>query len=138
LVPKDIDFLSTQCYAVNGKKEIKLLQEDGFLFVQDRLSNNTKNPEEDRPDEESKPNVIILGIDSTSRLNLRRSMPKLHAFLQRPGWFEMQGFNKVGENTIPNLLAMLTGNAFKSLQNVDSCRMCIKYMNLLAYLLEKV
>jgi len=111
LVPKDIDFLSTQCYAVNGKKEIKLLQEDGFLFVQDRLSNNTKNPEENRPDEESKPNVIILGIDSTSRLNLRRSMPKLHKFLQRPGWFEMQGFNKVGENTIPNLLAMLTGNA---------------------------
>jgi len=64
-----------------------------------------------KSDEESKPNVIILGIDSTSRLNLRRSMPKLHKFLQRPGWFEMQGFNKVGENTIPNLLAMLTGNA---------------------------
>jgi len=58
LVPKDIDFLSTQCYAVNGKKEIKLLQEDGFLFVQDRLSHNATNPEEDRPDEESKPKMM--------------------------------------------------------------------------------
>ncbi|KAH8350001.1 hypothetical protein KR084_011177 [Drosophila pseudotakahashii] len=110
LVPKHIDFISTQCHAVNGKKELKLLQEDAFLFVQDRLTLK-RNYTEPRPDEESKPNVIILGIDSTSRLNLRRSMPKLHEFLQRPGWFEMQGFNKVGENTIPNLLAYLTGNA---------------------------
>ncbi|XP_041564109.1 uncharacterized protein LOC121467092 [Drosophila elegans] len=111
LVPKDIDFIIVQCFAVNAKKELELLQENAFLFVQDRLDNKTDNLGGGRPDEESKPNVIILGIDSTSRLNLRRSMPKLLEFLERPGWFEMQGYNKVGENTLPNLLAILTGNA---------------------------
>lgn len=111
LVPKTIDFISTQCHAVHGNTDLKLLQKDAFLFVQDRLNHEHKNTEHHRPDLESKPNVIILGIDSTSRMNLRRSMPKVHKFLQRPGWFEMQGYNKVGENTLPNLLAILTGNA---------------------------
>ncbi|EDV50158.2 uncharacterized protein LOC6545908 [Drosophila erecta] len=112
LVPKTIDFILTQCHAVNGKAQLKLLQKDAFLFVQDRL----KKPEDPPPDLESKPNVIILGIDSTSRMNLRRSMPKVHKFLQGSGWFEMQGYNKVGENALPNLLALLTGNAEEKAQ----------------------
>ncbi|XP_043648860.1 uncharacterized protein LOC122617190 [Drosophila teissieri] len=111
VVPKTIDFIFTQCHAVIEKTEVKLLQKDAFLFVQDRLEHRQKDPEDPPPDVESKPNVIILGIDSTSRMNLRRSMPKVHKFLQRPGWFEMQGYNEVGENTLPNLLALLTGNA---------------------------
>ncbi|XP_002034908.2 uncharacterized protein LOC6610321 [Drosophila sechellia] len=111
LVPKTVDFIWTQCHAVYGNTELELLQKDAFLFVQDRLNHGHKSPEDHRPDLESKPNVIILGIDSISRMNLRRSMPKVHKFLQGPGWFEMQGYNKVGENTLPNLLAILTGNA---------------------------
>ncbi|XP_039230011.1 uncharacterized protein LOC6532369 isoform X2 [Drosophila yakuba] len=113
LVPKTIDFIFTECHAVREKTELKLLQKDAFLFVQNRLKHRQKDPPSDV---ESKPNVIILGIDSTSRMNLRRSMPKVHKFLQKPGWFEMQGYNEVGKNTLPNLLALLTGNAEKKAQ----------------------
>lgn len=53
--------------------------------------------------------VFLFGIDSISRLNLIRAMPKTYNHLQKDGWFEMRGFNKIADNTFPNLMAMLTG-----------------------------
>ena len=40
------------------------------------------------------PNVIVLGIDSTSRLNFRRSMPKTIKLLESIGAHEMFGYTK--------------------------------------------
>ena len=54
-------------------------------------------------------NILVLGLDSISRLNLLRTMPKTVAHLRRTGWIELQGYNKVGENTLPNLAAIFTG-----------------------------
>lgn len=53
--------------------------------------------------------VFLFGIDSISRLNLIRAMPRTYDYLQAEGWFEMRGFNKIEDNTFPNLMAMLTG-----------------------------
>lgn len=53
--------------------------------------------------------LLIIGIDSISRLNMIRSLPKTRKFLQETGWFELEGFNKVGLNTLPNLVVMLSG-----------------------------
>lgn len=96
LVPKDIEYMTIKCYA-NSSTNQTLLQEDAFLFVQDRRPTKSIPPEKT----ETKPNVIILGIDSTSRMNLRRSMPKVRELLRKPGWFEMQGYNKVGKTPCP-------------------------------------
>ncbi|XP_055910016.1 uncharacterized protein LOC129944538 isoform X2 [Eupeodes corollae] len=53
--------------------------------------------------------VLMIGIDSISRVNLIRAMPKTAQYLYDNEWFEMSGYNKMGDNTFPNLMAILTG-----------------------------
>jgi hypothetical protein len=67
--------------------------------------------------EEKRLNVLLLGFDSVSRLNLLRTMPKTVKYLRRSGWLEMSGYNKVGDNTFPNLVAFLTGLSVDQLRN---------------------
>ncbi|XP_040154412.1 uncharacterized protein LOC120895280 isoform X1 [Anopheles arabiensis] len=53
--------------------------------------------------------VLMIGIDSISRLNLIRAMPHTAQHLYDTGWFELKGYNKIDDNTYPNLMAILTG-----------------------------
>lgn len=39
--------------------------------------------------------VLMIGIDSISRLNLIRAMPNTAQHLYDTGWFELKGYNKV-------------------------------------------
>ena len=39
--------------------------------------------------------VLMVGIDSISRMNLLRTMPKTAQHLYDSGWFELQGYTKV-------------------------------------------
>lgn len=56
------------------------------------------------------PNVLIFGLDSVSRLSMMRLLPKTYEFLARKlGAIVFRGMNKVGDNTYPNLVALLTG-----------------------------
>ncbi|XP_015929490.2 uncharacterized protein [Parasteatoda tepidariorum] len=56
-------------------------------------------------------NVILLGIDSVSKLNFFRHFPKTKAFLKdKMNTFDMKGYTKVADNTFPNLVPMLTGH----------------------------
>lgn len=54
---------------------------------------------------------MILGLDAVSRLNMLRQLPLMHEALTSPlfSGIEVLGFNKIGENTFPNVMAMLTG-----------------------------
>jgi hypothetical protein len=61
--------------------------------------------------------VMFVGIDSISRLNLVRTMPSTVGYLERNGWLEYKGYNKMDDNTFPNLMAILTG---RSLDQVKS------------------
>ncbi len=55
-------------------------------------------------------NVIIVGVDSVSRLNLVRQMPKSRRFLlQNLSAVELLGYNKVADNTYVNLVPMFAG-----------------------------
>lgn len=53
--------------------------------------------------------VLLVGIDSISRLNLKRMMPKTYQYLKEKDWIEYKGYNKMGDNTFPNLMAIFTG-----------------------------
>ncbi|XP_063977629.1 uncharacterized protein LOC135162754 isoform X2 [Diachasmimorpha longicaudata] len=53
--------------------------------------------------------ILVLGLDSVSRLNFNRCLPKTKHYLTETGWFTLKGYNKVGDNTFPNLMAILTG-----------------------------
>ncbi|XP_029649278.2 uncharacterized protein LOC115222996 [Octopus sinensis] len=60
-------------------------------------------------------NVLLIGIDSVSRLNFIRQMPLTRQFLLKHGAIEMLGYNKVGDNTFPNIIPFLTGKYLEEL-----------------------
>jgi len=67
--------------------------------VKKKISHWKKQDEESREEKETlvrrrPPNVLIVGLDSTSRLNFRRYMTKTLALLERIGAVEMLGFTK--------------------------------------------
>ncbi|KAH8276394.1 hypothetical protein KR018_000281, partial [Drosophila ironensis] len=54
--------------------------------------------------------VMILGIDSVSHLNFLRQMKKSSAYVrEKLNHVEMWGYNKVGDNTFPNIVPLLSG-----------------------------
>lgn len=65
----------------------------------------------------NKYNVLILGIDAVSRLNFHRTMPLTLKYLQDSDAIEFKGYNKVGDNTFPNLIPVLTGLSENELSN---------------------
>ncbi|XP_029343943.1 uncharacterized protein LOC103308741 isoform X1 [Acyrthosiphon pisum] len=60
--------------------------------------------------------VLLLGLDSVSRMNFHRQMPKTSAFLSEIGTVEMKGYNKVEDNTFPNVVPALTGMSIEELK----------------------
>lgn len=50
------------------------------------------------------PSVLMLGIDSISRVNLIRAMPKTAQYLYDNEWFELAGYNKVSSCSSKKLL----------------------------------
>ncbi|EDX05585.1 GD21718 [Drosophila simulans] len=112
-VPNNTDYMITSCYVRDVTNHRELLQQDAISFIEDRLPKKKVKDFVKDESEVHKPSVLIMGLDSTSRINLRRAMPSVYKFVRQPGWFEMQGYNKVGDNTFPNLLAVLTGDSEK-------------------------
>jgi hypothetical protein len=55
------------------------------------------------------PNIMLLFIDSVSYLNFERHLPLMKSFVRKHGFYELKGYNKVGENTFPNFIPLLTG-----------------------------
>ncbi|XP_061396154.1 uncharacterized protein LOC133331798 [Musca vetustissima] len=54
--------------------------------------------------------VMMLGIDSVSHLNFLRQMHSSASYIHRKlNYIEFWGYNKVGDNTYPNLIPTLTG-----------------------------
>ncbi|XP_052271756.1 uncharacterized protein LOC127872463 [Dreissena polymorpha] len=63
----------------------------------------------------STPSVLLLGLDSVSRSHATRNLPKSLNFLRNEmGAYDFVGYRKVGENTYPNLVALLTGKSHSS------------------------
>ncbi|GIY23123.1 uncharacterized protein CDAR_469631 [Caerostris darwini] len=62
--------------------------------------------------------VIVLAIDSVSKLNFLRHFKKTQTFLrEKLAPFEMKGYMKVGENTFPNLMTLFTGHFVEDVWN---------------------
>ncbi|KAJ3643502.1 hypothetical protein Zmor_026209 [Zophobas morio] len=53
--------------------------------------------------------VLIVVIDSMSRLNFIRSMKQTYTYLRQNKFVEMKGYTKINDNTLPNFMALLTG-----------------------------
>lgn len=69
--------------------------------------------------------VMIVGIDSVSRLNFHRQMSKsADVILNKLQAIELFGYNKIKDNTYPNLIPALTG-----LDEDELAAACLPYKN---------
>ncbi|XP_017050131.1 uncharacterized protein LOC108094181 [Drosophila ficusphila] len=115
-VPRNLRHLRVRCINTLTNKS---LTEDAHFFVQPPPEKLLKKapPSLKRWDGKSLSgdgtppiSVMILGLDSVSHLNLIRQMPKTVRYMrQNMSHVEFWGFNKIGHNTYPNLIALLTG-----------------------------
>lgn len=102
-VPLNEEFIGVSC----NLNEVFYLQYFAFTPLKDEVEEDrkTKAPPEHRL------NVILAGVDSISKLNFLRHFPKTRSFIKnKMHSFSMRGFNKVGDNTFPNLVPLLTGH----------------------------
>ncbi|KAK2584189.1 hypothetical protein KPH14_006616 [Odynerus spinipes] len=110
-IPDNVDVVLVSCKAKSKKGKSQTIYENVHAIlnprkVYDRLENGTNNTGYGSP---RKLSILVLGIDSVSRLNFQRSMPKTERYLRESGWIGLKGYNKMGDNTFPNLMAILTG-----------------------------
>ncbi|XP_055841778.1 uncharacterized protein LOC129908950 [Episyrphus balteatus] len=140
VIPSDVDSLIVKC---EDAKRNKTIQQDAFYLVGEkpeirkRLQSFRNGTFPNRP-----VSVLMLGIDSISKFNLRRVMPETTSRLIHDGWFELKGYNKVDDNTFPNLMAFLTGynnsNAYskcnpKTKDGLSNCPMIWNFFQNIGY-----
>ncbi|XP_067001262.2 uncharacterized protein [Anabrus simplex] len=96
----------------------KLVHETGHAFVVEPSVNLIEKTSKVRP---GRPSILIFGLDSMSRLNFIRQLPKTYKFLMSVlDSVVLSGLTKVGDNTYPNILTMLTGIAARKVDGVQA------------------
>lgn len=85
------------------------IYQDYHIFIRPKHEKNTRK--------DGDVSVFILGLDAVSRMNFQRQMPKTTTLLSELKNVEMLGYNKVEDNTFPNLIPVLTGLSVHELKN---------------------
>ncbi|XP_049949063.1 uncharacterized protein LOC126457087 isoform X1 [Schistocerca serialis cubense] len=113
------EFVKVECRSpTNGS--VVFRDYHAFVPLKPRVEERVVNLTDVGDDDESfseRPSVLIVGIDAVSRLNFHRQMNGTLAELRRLGAIEMLGYNKVGDNTFPNLVPVLAGMSEAELRN---------------------
>ncbi|KAH8264264.1 hypothetical protein KR038_005607 [Drosophila bunnanda] len=107
--------LRVWCWRDHGR----LLYHDVFMFLPEPIP-----PRKDmkvRPELAKRLSVLILGIDSISHLHYHRHFRKTMNFLNKLTHMEMWGFNRIGENSYPNLLPLLIGENETTVNSPTGC-----------------
>jgi hypothetical protein len=106
------EFVLVQCFEVTERGTSREVYKNTHAVVPVKgsveLKLNESNSEINSMEKE-RLSILVMGFDSMSRLNLLRTMPKTVRHLRSSGWLELLGYNKVGENTLPNVAALLMG-----------------------------
>lgn len=103
------DTIVVNCYTKDKKREKVYENVHAVIRIipkaQEKIDNFKKNFEN-----VTEPiSVLFIGIDSISRLNLIRTMPKTYVHLENSGWHTLLGYNKMADNTFPNVMAIFSG-----------------------------
>ncbi|KAL7741748.1 hypothetical protein ACLKA6_000359 [Drosophila palustris] len=114
-LPKDLEFITVECFDAMDTN----IYVDCHFFAIDKpeKKHRTKNQSSSRFNDTTQDaatdhrlSVMVLGIDSVSHLNFQRQMRRTASYIrQNLSHVEFWGFNKVGDNTFPNLVPLLSG-----------------------------
>ena len=111
------DFIRVACYGTRG--DMIYTNFHAFVHVNEsfysgKVKQFTEFVDEVRPKETL--NVLMVGIDSVSRLNFIRQMTKTRRYLiNKMHAVELKGYNKVADNTYVNLVPMFAGKFVEEL-----------------------
>ncbi|XP_023293630.2 uncharacterized protein LOC111676867 [Lucilia cuprina] len=117
IVYKDFHFFVTENVSSNAissstNRDELLLDEDDVTksFSGSNDSHIKNNNNTTSQSSESRLSVMIMGMDSVSHLNFLRQMRSSASYIHNKlNYIEFWGYNKVGDNTYPNLMPVLTG-----------------------------
>lgn len=112
LLRSEEEFILARCSEVTkgGKKREVYKNTHAVVPVKHEVELKLNGSSSERSSQEkNRLSILVLGFDSVSRLNLLRTMPKTVNYLRRNQWLELLGYNKIGENTLPNVAAILMG-----------------------------
>ncbi|XP_021941338.1 uncharacterized protein LOC110840547 isoform X2 [Zootermopsis nevadensis] len=99
-------FVLARCFL----KTAKLVYETGHAYVPPPSAELYKSSRRQSDGDINHPSVLIFGLDSMSRLNFIRQLPKTYHFLTDVlGAIVFKGMTKTGDNTFPNMMALLSG-----------------------------
>ncbi|XP_073972048.1 uncharacterized protein isoform X2 [Rhodnius prolixus] len=128
---KEEQFVKVKCTTKSKKKKDLYNNIHAFVRRKKNLQKKIRQVFVDTKSEsDRKLSVMFVGIDSVSRLNFLRTMPKTSAYLQQNNWISLKGYNKMDDNTFPNLMAILTGHTVNQItqlcwrhrkQKLDNC-----------------
>lgn len=94
-LPSHIEFVFVKCESLG-----KTVYKNTHAVIRDRPDIRKRlNGIKEKLKNQRPLSVLMLSIDSVSRLNLIRAMPKTAQHLYDSGWFELQGYNKVNTFT---------------------------------------
>ncbi|KAF6208899.1 hypothetical protein GE061_014641 [Apolygus lucorum] len=115
----DTEFVKVDCFQSEyGKIKLIYVNMHAFIGFKEevgrKISFNIENQSKI-----GKMGVMIIGFDSMSRSSLRRNMPNTVQLLKMMGWYSLEGYNKIEDNTFPNLIAILSGKSIQQL--IDTC-----------------
>lgn len=95
------DFVYVVCKTLNRKT----------VYANFHYNVNTEiNKRDLLPDTQDQLNIVLLGIDSTSRFLAEKQLPKTLDFFENTlEAYPLKGYTRIGDNTLPNIIAALTG-----------------------------
>ncbi|XP_050666552.1 uncharacterized protein LOC126966495 isoform X1 [Leptidea sinapis] len=96
------EIIVVSCYIHNENKNTTIY-EDAYILVKRLSTQKEVNANV------SGYNILILGMDTMSRVRFIRSMPRTYKYLKENDWLDFRAYNKVDYNTFPNIVALLTG-----------------------------
>lgn len=109
-IPKNFEYIEIRCTDRNVVK-----YRDAFPVVHPIVPLTLKGTSSKT---HQKLNVMILVLESTSKQNFQRQMPRTRTYLSSTlSAVPLQLFNKIGYNTHPNMVALLTGQPIKEFGN---------------------
>ncbi|XP_063699762.1 uncharacterized protein LOC134830271 [Culicoides brevitarsis] len=108
-LPAQAEFLLVNCKRISSKKKPETVYTNAHALVRRKPEVMKRFAEKSEKNATKPLSVLLIGIDSISRLNLIRAMPNTAQYLYDTGWMELKGYNKIDDNTFPNLMAILAG-----------------------------
>ncbi|XP_029056503.1 uncharacterized protein LOC114883158 [Osmia bicornis bicornis] len=102
--------INTEFVKVECSRNNELIYKDYHVFLPRNSALEERCEKARASNPKRKPlGLLIIGIDSVSRINFHRMMPNTVQALQQLAAVEMLGYTKVADNTYPNLVPVLTG-----------------------------